>query len=501
MPPLISTRLVFNTVSKVAPGLQYTLGSNFSRRNFHISRSLNQSIKDPYATLGVSSSASQSDIKKAYYKLAKKYHPDINKEPTAEKKFHDLQNAYEILSDEDKRKQYDQFGSAAFDGGHPSAGANAGFSGFNNGANPFGDFGGINFEDLFGAAFNNARGGNPFQQQQQQQQQQMYRQYKGETIQIVHKLKFKDAVFGVSGINVKFNAVDPCDTCHGSGLKANAHRHQCHSCNGTGTQIHSRAGFQMMSTCTECNGEGTTVDSKDYCGHCHGNGVKYHRDKTINVDFPSGLQDGDIIRVPGKGSYPEMAWDKSLNPNVDMMRGDILINIQVERDPKFTVKNKFDIWYQMDIPITTAALGGTITVPTVDGQNIRLKVAQGTQDGDVITIPNMGVPHNNNRIIRGNMKVQYKIHNKKPTSKVEKCLWEALADATNDTMAKRTMNDSLDATLKSASTGNKDTSKNSSNTENKDTDHSHSPDDTKTLGKLENFIINTFKKIKGENGK
>ncbi|CAL9733527.1 dnaJ homolog 1, mitochondrial [Monosporozyma servazzii] len=494
---MISTRsrLLFSTAVNASFQCtpSKTTAFHLLRRQLHVSTLLNQSIKDPYATLGVSSDSSQSDIKKAYYKLAKKYHPDINKEPMAEKKFHDLQNAYEILSDQDKRKQYDQFGSAAFDATTGQSNTTGGF----NGANPFADFGGINFEDLFGAAFNNARNGGFHQQQQQQHQQRQV--YKGETIQIVHKLKFKDAVFGKQNINIKFNAVDPCDHCHGSGLKTGANRHKCHSCNGSGTQIHSRAGFQMMSTCTECNGEGTTVDPKDYCHDCHGNGVKYNHDKSLNVDFPSGLQNGDIIRVPGKGSYPEMPFDSKLNPNINMLRGDILINIQVESDPNFTIKNKYDVWYQMNIPITTAALGGTITVPTVDGQNIRLKVAQGTQDGDIITIPNMGVPYNNinntfsKSTSRGNMKIKYKLHIKKPSSKVEKCLWEALADATNDTTAKRTMKDALNTTLKSTST-------NSSTTTTKKNDI-HSPDDTKTLGKLENFIINTFKKIKGENDK
>lgn len=503
MSNLISPRIILSK-SPLASRLFYPLGLNI-RRNFHIYNKLNQSIKNPYETLGVSSNASQSEIKKAYYKLAKKYHPDINKEPSAEKKFHDLQNAYEILSDEEKRRQYDQFGSAAFNGGYSSSGpTNADFANNFRAGDPFGDFGGINFEDLFGAAFNSARG-NPFHQQYQQQYQQshVYRQYKGDTIQIVHRLSFKDAVFGVSDVNVKFNATDPCNSCNGSGLKPNAQRHKCHSCNGTGTQIHSRAGFQMMSTCTDCNGEGTKVDPKDYCSHCHGNGVTYNRDKTITVDFPAGLQDGDVIRVPGKGSYPEMALDKSANPNVDMLRGDILINIKVDHDPKFTVKNKYDIWYQMDIPITTAALGGTITVPTVDGNSVRLKVAPGTQDGDIITIPNMGVPRGNNKLIRGNMKVQYKIHIKKPTSQVEKCLWEALADATNDSTAKRSMKDILDNTFKSTTV--KDTSnfgkKVDQNSNNASNINSSSPDDTKTLGKLENFIINAFKKIKGDNNK
>lgn len=464
--------------------------------HFHTSaRNLNQasSIKDPYDTLGVKSNASQSDIKKAYYKLAKKYHPDINKEATAEKKFHDLQNAYEILSDEDKRRQYDQFGSAAFNQGQSSTtGQHYGNGNFSS---PFGDFGGINFEDLFGAAFNNNTNTNTHTRQQN-----MYRQYKGNTIQIQHKLKFKDAIFGQSNVSIKFNTIDPCDNCHGAGIKPHSKRHKCSSCQGTGTQIHSRAGFQMMSTCMECNGEGTTIDPADYCDQCHGQGTTINHNKSIKVDFPSGLQDGDIIRIPQAGAYPEMAWDKSINPNMDMIRGDLLINVRVEKDPQFTVKNKFDIWYQMNIPITTAALGGTIMVPTVDGKTIRLKVSPGTQDGDIITIPNMGVPHNNNKTIRGNMKIQYKIHIKKPTSKVEKCLWEALADATNDTMAKRSVTTEPSSTIdKKTNDMFKSTPSSSPSPSPTDKATPHSPDDTKTLGKLENFIINTFKKIKGEN--
>lgn len=462
---------------------------------FHTTSIRSQAIKDPYETLGVKSNASSSDIKKAYYKLAKKYHPDINKEPGAEKHFHDLQNAYEILSDDSKRAQYDQFGASAFDPNqqNPNGGGfnpfHSSSGGFGSSSSPFGDFGGINFEDLFGAAFNQggaqSRGGRS----------NMYREFKGDSIHLSYKVNFKDAVFGQKNVKLNFNAYDPCNTCNGSGLKTGAKKKTCNSCHGSGTKIHVRGGFQMMSTCPECQGEGTTVSSDDICGHCHGNGAEFKRNKSINIDLPHGLQDGDVIRIPGQGSYPEMAVDPEMSKSVKMSRGDILLTVRVDKDANFSVKNKYDIWYEKEIPITTAALGGTITVPTVDGSSIRLKVSAGTQHGEVISVPNMGVPKSaSNSTIRGNMKIQYKIVIRKPQSKAEKCLWEALADVTNDTSAKKTI-------IKGESSLNNTTTANDIKTPgsgaSKVCDNSN-PDEPSALGRLEKFISNTFKKIKGE---
>lgn len=461
------------------------------RRAFYASALQLQQLKNPYETLGVNKDASSSQIKKAYYKLAKQYHPDINKEPNAEKKFHDLQNAYEILSDENKKQQFDQFGAAAFDssgnatGGPGGAG---GFGGFGNGSGyadfsgGFGNFGGINFEDLFGAAFGGgggagagARGGRSSGRAS------MFREYKGDSTEVTHRLKFKDAIFGSKNVTLQFKVLDPCHKCHGSGLKPNAKKMTCPSCHGTGTQVHIRGGFQMASTCQQCGGEGTITKPEDTCPTCHGEGVEVNSSKTITVDLPQGLQDGDVVRIPGQGSYPHMAVEPDLKDSVKLHRGDVLVRIRVDRDPRFTVKNKYDIWFTKEIPITTAALGGSVTIPTVDDSQVRLKVKPGTQNDEIISIPNMGVPKINGE--RGFFRVQYKIVIKKPQSKAEICLWEALADITNDNSAKRTETQSKSGSSDSESSAAKTATIN--------------PDNPSALGRLENFISNTFKKIKG----
>lgn len=452
-------------------------------RAFHASACRLQDIKDPYETLGVKKSASSSEIKKAYYKLAKKFHPDINKEANAEAKFHDLQNAYEILSDDTKKQQYDQFGAAAFNGGAGGAGGAGGYGGgspfgagnpFGGGAGGFGNFGGINFEDLFGAAFGGGGRGGPGSGGGRSS---MFREYKGDSVEVIHRMKFKDAVFGAKNAKLQFSVLDPCGVCHGSGLKKDAQSSTCPSCHGTGTTVHVRGGFQMASTCNQCGGEGTTVRPEDVCNKCHGEGVELNAQRSINVDLPQGLQDGDVVRVPGQGSYPHLALDPKMKNSVKLHRGDVLVRIRVDKDPRFSIRNKTDIWFTKEIPITTAALGGQITVPTVDDSQVRLKVQPGTQHDQVISIPNMGVPRIGGE--RGAMKVQYKIVIKKPQSKAEKCLWEALADVTNDQAARRTeTNSDVEHSTNSTATTN--------------------PDNPSALGRLEKFISNTFNKIKGD---
>ncbi|AMD20264.1 HDL480Cp [Eremothecium sinecaudum] len=458
-------------------------------RNFHAGRNLAQEIKDPYKTLGVPRNATAANIKKAYYKLAKQYHPDLNKGDGADQRFHDLQNAYEILSDENKRRQYDQFGAAAFNqdaggaaGGHGGFGGfGGGFGGFGSGGfSSYGDFGGMNFEDLFGAAFRNARRG------EENFSSRVVREYSGDNVDILHTVPFKDAVFGVQGVEFKYSAYDQCGTCSGSGLKQNAKRSQCSSCNGTGTHVHIQGGFQMASTCTTCDGEGTQIRRSDRCGTCQGAGVEFKRDKSVKIDIPHGIQDGDVIRLSGKGSYPFVQIDPAKPHATRAHRGDLRVRLRVQKDPRFEVKNNNEIWHVLDLPITTAALGGTVSVPTVDGDQIRLKVLPGTQHLQVTSIPNRGVPRG--RLgLRGDMKVQFRIILRKPQSKAETYLWEALADISNDTTAKRTANLGFSSSSTSSPSSSSDAVAN--------------PDEPGALRKLENFISKAFKSITGDGKK
>lgn len=465
---------------------------NHTKRHFHSSKPA--LLKgDPYNVLGVKNDASASEIKKAYYKLAKTYHPDINKKDGADKKFQDITEAYEILSDEEKRKQFDMYGSAAFDGGAGAGGPGAGgysqgFNPFAGAGNPFGGagagnpFGGINFEDLFGGAFG---GGGATGRGRMRME-----DIKGDNIRVIHKISFKDAVFGVKNVELKFQALDQCNTCSGTGLQSGKHPVDCSACHGTGTILHVRSGFQMASTCNHCGGSGKVVDNKDYCKSCHGDGTTVNVAKKIVVDLPCGLHNGDTIRISGVGSMPDVRFDPE---TMRLRRGDVLLQVMVDKDERFEMDQK-NIIFKQSIPITTAILGGTVIIPTVDGKQIRIRVPQGTQPGDVITIPDMGVPRKTNNLNnRGDMKVRFKVQINKPKSEAELCLLEALADVTNDQNAKRTL--STNNNNDNNSSGNNDSEANkNSNIEDKTNVH------PSTLAKIEGFISKAFKKIKGESG-
>lgn len=385
---------------------------------------------DPYDTLGVNKSASQSDIKKAYYQLVKKNHPDVNKEKDAEKKFHKIQESYELLSDKEKRAQYDQFGSSAFDANgnsNPFAGGNPfGNSGnpysYNQGS-PFSNMG-FDFEDLFKQAFNGGAQGKGGRSQ-------FVTEHVGDNVEVLKSISFKDAVFGTK-VDVNYKAVSSCSSCAGSGLKKGKKKNTCPTCHGAGQSIHVIGGFQMSSTCNTCNGSGVVIGKKDQCNTCHGNGVE-EVPKSTTVELPCGITDGSRLRIPGGGDAPFVtkdAYNKTMN-------GDLIVRVHVQKDPTFE-RFKNNIVLKHNVFMTTAALGGEIVVPTIDGQKIKLKLRPGVQTGKKLTIPEKGIPINRNMANRGDMDIILNVKTLTPETPVQTALLEALADAFNDKDAKRT---------------------------------------------------------------
>lgn len=411
-------------------------------------------MKDPYKVLGVGHSASASEIKKSYYQLAKKFHPDVNKDKGADERFQDIQSAYEILSDADKKAKYDQFGAAAFDpnggaggpAGGPFGGGGDPFAGgAHGGFNPFSNFGGFGFgqqagggasfrfEDLFGFG--------------QQQGQRGGRGpgggtmiYKGEDIETSIAITLEDVMSGVSR-EINYSTLDECGTCHGSGLKKGASRKTCPSCNGTGTTMHVvQGGFQMASTCGTCGGSGVIIPKSSECEECHAHGVVNKRQNTT-IDIPAGIKDGSRLRVQGAGDSPEVLAEA----DVKRVKGDLYIRVKVLPHKLFTPSGT-DLLYTTSIPFTTAALGGKIEVPTlgtpgVAGRKLRLSVPQGAQSGLVITVPEKGLPlftgHSGKSTRFGDLKVTVNVKIEKPTSATQTALLEALADSYGDTTARR----------------------------------------------------------------
>ncbi|KAJ6011912.1 hypothetical protein N7499_013116 [Penicillium canescens] len=429
-----------------------------SARTFHTTSPL-LAVADPYKVLGVDKKASAGDIKKAYYGLAKKYHPDTNKDPQAKDKFSEAQTAYELLSDAKKRENYDRFGSAAFDqnggfdpsGGNPFAGA-GGFHGFGGGFGG-GGFGGgftgdINFEDLFGAFTGGARRGprgrgNPFQEQI----------LVGEDIEVQTNISFMDAAKGTSQ-DIVITPLTECGTCKGDGLKEGTKRSQCRQCNGTGTRVHlMQGGFQVAATCDACGGAGMSAPRGSECRSCNGNGVVRER-KTIKVDIPGGVEDGMRLRVTGEGDRPPTG--SAVPSGARTKPGDLYVSIRVAPDSRFS-RSGSDILYTASIPLTTAILGGEVTIPTLESE-VKVKVATGTGTGDRITLSGMGMKKLGARVRgftpNGDLKVEFKVAMPKYLTGNQRTILEVLADEMNDKTAKRTMNFSADKESSSSSSEN-----------------------------------------------
>lgn len=394
---------------------------------------------DPYKALGVGKTASASEIKKAYYGLAKKYHPDTNKDPSAKEKFADIQSAYELLSDPKKRETFDQYGAAGFDpsgnpGGDPFGGGGNPFHGFGGGQGGFGGAGGFNFEDIFsaftggqgfGGGRGRGRGGGGFREEV----------VVGDNIEVQANISFMEAAKGTSK-SITITPLVQCGTCSGSGLKKGTQRSKCGTCQGSGTRVHfMNGGFQMASTCNSCGGTGTTIPRGSECSPCGGNGVVRER-KTITIEVPAGIEDGMRLRVDNAGDAPVTGG--AVDPSARTHKGDLYVLVRVATDPKFKRAGS-DILYTANIPITTAMLGGEVTVPTLDGE-VNVRVATGTNTGDKMTMSGMGMRKLGGRRANGDLKVEFRVNMPKYLSANQRTLVEMLANEMGDKTAKRIMN-------------------------------------------------------------
>ena len=330
--------------------------------------------RDYYEVLGVDRGADDATLKKAYRKLAKKYHPDMNPgDKEAEAKFKEATEAYGVLSDPDKRRQYDQFGHAAFENGGGGAGA-GGFGGFDFGGGDMGDIFGDIFGDLFGGGSRRRANNGPM---------------KGANLRAVVHITFEEAVFGCQK-ELEINLKDTCTTCHGTGAKPGTSPETCSKCNGTGqityTQQTMFGSVRNVTTCPDCHGTGKII--RDKCTACHGTGYTSSR-KRIQVNIPAGIDDGQSIRIREKGE-----------PGVNGgPRGDLLVEVQVTRHPIFQ-RQDMNIFSTAPITFAQAALGGDVKISTVDG-DVLYTVKPGTQTDTKIRLKGKGVPSLRNSNVRG----------------------------------------------------------------------------------------------------
>jgi molecular chaperone DnaJ len=311
------------------------------------------SKKDYYELLGVGRNANEEEIKRAYRKLALQYHPDRNPgDKQAEEKFKEVSEAYSVLSDAQKRAQYDQFGHAAFGEGGPFAG------GF--------DFSAGGFEDIFGDIFGEFFGGG---------QSRRRGRGRGEDLRYNMTLKFEEAVAGVEK-KIKIPRHGPCETCRGTGAKAGTAPQTCPTCRGRGQVSFQQGFFSVSRTCNQCQGQGTII--KDPCETCRGAG-RVRTMHTLSVKIPPGVDNGSRLKLRGEGETGPAGGSP----------GDLYVVIQVEPHPIF-VRDQLDIICDVPVSFVQAALGAEIDVPTLDGK-VKMKIPSGTQSGKVFRMKGKGV--------------------------------------------------------------------------------------------------------------
>jgi len=363
--------------------------------------------RDYYEVLGVGKGASEDEIKKAYRKLAIKYHPDRNPgNKEAEEKFKEAAEAYDVLHDPQKRKQYDQFGFDA-PGGFGAGGG-------------FGSAGGFSMDDIFSmfgdvfggrggfSGFSGFSGGG-------------HAQSRGADLRLKVKLSLREIATGTIK-KFKVHKDVPCEHCHGTGAAAGSHAETCPTCGGRGfVTRQSRSIFGMMQTqseCPTCGGEGTVIRNK--CAHCHGDGV-VRGEEVVEVNIPAGVSEGMVVNVPGKGNAGKHGG----------VNGNIQVFIEEEGDPNFT-REEQDLIYCLLLDFPTAALGGDVEIPTIEGGRVRIKIEPGTQPGKTLRLRGKGLPAvNGYGYGRGDIIVRINVYVPKTLTRDERKAIESFSDSDN----------------------------------------------------------------------
>jgi molecular chaperone DnaJ len=361
--------------------------------------------RDFYEILGVSRDADKEDIKQAYRRLARKYHPDVNKEEGAEERFKEINRAYEVLSEPETRAQYDRFGEAGI-----GSGAGAGFQ-------DFGDMGG--FADIFESFFSGFAGGAPGTQTRRRGG-----PVRGDDLRLDLKLDFQEAVFGGEK-EIRISHLETCTTCSGSGAKPGTRPRTCSTCTGSGQVRRATrtpfGSFTQVSVCPTCNGTGQVIEDK--CEVCGGNGQRQET-KKLKITIPAGVDNGTRLRVSGEGD----AGQRSGPP------GDLYVYLFINDDPEFR-RDGINILSDVKISYLQAILGSRIEVNTVDGAE-ELAIPPGTQPNTVLTLENKGVPKLGNPVSRGNHLITVSVDIPTKIGTEERELLEKLAKIRGDRVGK-----------------------------------------------------------------
>jgi len=361
--------------------------------------------RDYYEILGITKSASAEEIKKSYRKVAMQYHPDRNPgDKPAEEKFKEAAEAYEVLSNAEKRAQYDRYGHAA---------VNNGRGGFNGGGmnmdDIFSQFGDVFGDDIFGSFFGGRRGGGGGSRSHG---------IRGSNLRIKIKLTYEEIAKGVNK-NIKVKKHVPCGTCHGSGAKDKASVQTCGTCGGSGQVRRVSNTFlgqmQTVTTCPTCNGEGTTITAK--CTVCKGEG-RVFGEEVVNIDIPAGVQEGMQLSVSGKGNAGERGGSA----------GDLIILIEEEAHPELH-RDGLNVAFDLYISFTDAVFGLQVEVPTIDGK-AKIRIPAGTQSGKIFRLKGKGFPSVNS-YEKGDQLIHVNVWTPQQVSVEEKAILENLSDSPN----------------------------------------------------------------------